>query len=715
MLLSRLYYSFKPWMPLPLRMAMRRWWTKRHRPAWRDVWPIKQGTETPPINWPGWPDGKRFALVLTHDIETRAGLERCPQIMELEAHLGLRSSFNFIPEASYHTPAEFREKLTSKGFEVGVHDLRHDGKLYRSRERFKKQAIKINKYLKEWNAVGFRSGFMHHKLDWLHELDIQYDMSTFDTDPFEPQPDGADTIFPFWVPGNGDEGYMELPYTLPQDSTLYLLFEENSIEVWKKKLDWIVEHNGMALVNVHPDYLQFNGKSRRDIKTVAAHYECLLRYVREKYGDSFWNPLPRELAQYCTEFKPLKKSVEKKRICMVSHSHYESDNRILRYAEALADRGDEVEVVALKKNPSQSNEEYLGPIYIRRIQERLDKTQTKTLGYLFPLLRFCLVSSCWLLWRHTLRPFDVIHVHNVPDFLAFAAWFPRLTGAKVILDIHDIVPEFYGSKFQKGTGSVPVRALKLVERCSARFANHVIISNHLWFETFTARSAPREKCSVFINHVDPAVFYPRKRTRNDGKIIIIFPGGLQWHQGVDVAIKAFAEVTRACPETEFHIYGEGSMKPSLIELAHDLNLEKKVLFFDPIPIRQIADVIANADVGVVPKRADSFGNEAYSTKIMEFMSQGLPVVLARTKIDQFYFDDSVVRFFESGNEKEMAQAILEVINNPDLRQELAEAGLSYVKKNGWQNRKKEYLDLIDLFATGRPTVGIRVPHRSAAG
>ena len=165
-----------------------------------DVWPIMPGSERPPENWPGWPDGKRFALVLTHDVESKAGVHKCRSLMQLELDLGFRSSFNFVPEGDYRVPAELREELTASGFEVGVHDLKHDGRLYRSRREFTQRAARINYYLAEWGAVGFRSAFMLRKLDWLHELGIKYDASTFDTDPFEPQPEGCQTIFPFWVP-----------------------------------------------------------------------------------------------------------------------------------------------------------------------------------------------------------------------------------------------------------------------------------------------------------------------------------------------------------------------------------------------------------------------------------------------------------------------------------------------------------------------------------
>src|SRR6516165_10211674 len=169
--------------------------------------------------------------------------------MELDRKWGFRGSFNFVPKGEYAVPRELRDEIARSGFEVGVHDLRHDGKLYRSRRACAQKAVRINRHLKDWAAVGFRSGFMFHKLDWLHDLNIEYDASTFDTDPFEPQPGGCNTIFPFWVPKADGGGYVELPYTLPQDSTLFLLLAETSVDTWVQKLDCIATHGGMALLN----------------------------------------------------------------------------------------------------------------------------------------------------------------------------------------------------------------------------------------------------------------------------------------------------------------------------------------------------------------------------------------------------------------------------------------------------------------------------------
>ena len=380
---------------------------------------------------------------------------------------------------------------------------------------------------------------------------------------------------------------------------------------------------------------------------------------------------------------------------MITHSFYESDNRVIRYAETLVQRGDVVEVLALRRSPEFPKEEVITGVKVFRIQDRFSKNAQSKSAYLWPLLRFLMVSSWWVTWRHRHRHYNVVHVHNIPDFLVFAAWYPKLTGAGLILDIHDIVPEFFGSKFGVPERSLLVRALKMVEKLSAAFASHVILANHLWLEKFTSRSARKEKCSVFINHVDERIFHPRQRRRSDPKPVVMFPGGLQWHQGLDIAIRAFAKLRQRLPDAEFHIYGDGNMKPSLIALAEELGLNGSVRFFNPLRIQQIADVMAEADLGVVPKRADSFGNEAYSTKIMEFMSLGVPLVVSSTKIDRYYFDDSVARFFESGNADALAEAMFDVLSNDELRRGMVARASEYVSRNSWENRKADYLELVD--------------------
>jgi hypothetical protein len=297
MLLNKAYYTFKFLIPRRLQIQLRRYLVKRKQLKYADVWPIDKKAGKPPEGWTGWPDGKKFALVLTHDIEKAAGLDKCYQLAEIEERLGFRSSFNFVC-GDYPVPAALRQSLTDRGFEIGVHGLHHNGNPFRSESFFKTQAPEINRYLKEWGSVGFRSPSMYHDLELLHHLDLEYDASTFDTDPFEPQPDGMGTIFPFWVSNqHPQKGYVELPYTLPQDFSLFIVRQGKSCDIWKKKLDWIADQGGMALLNTHPNYMSFDKPSRYDEYPVK-YYEEFLKYIKSKYEGQSWHTLPREVSRF---------------------------------------------------------------------------------------------------------------------------------------------------------------------------------------------------------------------------------------------------------------------------------------------------------------------------------------------------------------------------------------------------------------------------------
>jgi hypothetical protein len=285
-------------VPRRVQIEIRRQYVSRLRKQHHDKWPIDERAAKIPQGWKGWPDGKRFALVLTHDVDTAKGQEKCRDLKKLEMDLGFRSSFNFVPRR-YSVSKTLRRELVESGFEVGVHGLYHDGKYYKSRKVFLHRARQINNYLKSWKAVGFRSPSMQHNLEWIHALDIEYDASTFDTDPFEPQGDGVCTIFPFWVHGtNGQRGYVELPYTLPQDFTLYILMKEPDINIWKTKLDWIAKKGGMVLLNTHPDYMGFGAKDLGIEQYPAEYYEAFLSYIKSRYRGQYWSVLPKEAAQF---------------------------------------------------------------------------------------------------------------------------------------------------------------------------------------------------------------------------------------------------------------------------------------------------------------------------------------------------------------------------------------------------------------------------------
>lgn len=295
--LIKIYYPIKRYLPRTLQLILRRGVALAQRGMNRRRWPIDVDCARPPEHWTGWPDGKRFALVLTHDVDTQRGHDNSLNLMNLEREAGFVSSFNFVA-GEYTVSPMLRRTLAQNGFEVGVHGLYHNAELYASREKFNRHAARINGYLHDWQAVGFRSPCMYHNLDWMHALDISYDASTFDTDPFEPQPDGVGTIFPFFVEAEGARGYVELPYTLPQDFTLFVLFKEKDIRTWKRKLEWVAQQGGMVLVNTHPDYMNF-GNGKCDYEHYQARlYRDLLDLIKTEYTDRYWHVLPRQIAEF---------------------------------------------------------------------------------------------------------------------------------------------------------------------------------------------------------------------------------------------------------------------------------------------------------------------------------------------------------------------------------------------------------------------------------
>lgn len=228
-----------------------------------------------------WPDGHRFAFVLTHDVEARAGHDFVLQVMALEEKYGFRSSFNFVPEG-YRIDPGLLADMRARGHEIGVHGLKHDGRLFASRELFEARARRINAYAAAWGAVGYRSPMTHRNPEWMQALDFDYDLSFFDTDPYEPMAGGTMSIWPFMI-----GRFVELPYTLMQDHRYLEVLNQRSPDLWLEKVDFIIAHYGMVLLNSHPDYLLKPGGM--------GVYEALLAAMRERGG---WAALPKDVATW---------------------------------------------------------------------------------------------------------------------------------------------------------------------------------------------------------------------------------------------------------------------------------------------------------------------------------------------------------------------------------------------------------------------------------
>jgi glycosyltransferase involved in cell wall biosynthesis len=702
------------------------------------------GSEQPPQGWPGWPGGKKFAFVLTHDVESATGLNRARRLAEMEMAFGFRSCFNFVPEGDYRVTKELRDWLRDNGFEVGVHDIHHDGKLFRSQRDFAKRAPLINHYLKEWDAIGFRSGFMICRQSWLHELDIAYDMSTFDTDPFEPQPRGVNTIFPFWVPrgpevgGQNSEvrieqleaaspnsqpstvnqprsGYVELPYTMPQDFTLFLLLKERNAERWERKLSWLCRHQGMVLMNVHPDYIGFPDNGSGAHLFPSQLFEGFLRKVSTEYRDQYWNPKPRELAEWFSQALSASKSISSigsqahalpqpkkgplagKRAAVVLYSYYPSDPRPRRAAESMIQAGMSVDLFCLRETESEPQRETVNGVKVRRLP--LERKRGSKSGYVLQYSRF-LIACSLILGHQTLSSrYDVVHVHNMPDVLAFSALVPKLFGARVILDLHDPMPELMRSIYQLLPNHWLVRVLVWLERWSIAFADLVLTPNTAFRDLFVSRGHRPDKIKIVMNSPEADLFDPARfpsdaatRSERNGSFKLMFHGLIAERHGLDTAIHAVARLQKEIRGLEFHIYGDRTpYMDQISELIKTLGLEGTVLYHGRKSHHEIAKALASINLGIIPNRRNPFTDLNMPTRIFENLAMGSPVVVPNTKGIRDYFKDNQIIFFEPDNAESLAQAINWAYLHPHEVQQMVLRAQEVLSAHTWTNEREQFV------------------------
>lgn len=233
-----------------------------------------------------FPAPYKSAVVLTHDVEEQEGFDFIPKVIELEESLGFKSSWNIVPY-KYKIDQGIINLINDYGHETGIHGYNHDGKLYFSEKIFNARVPLINEAIKKYNVVGFRSPMVHRNLFWLQKLNIEYDASCFDYDPFQPFPGGTGSIWPFFA-----GKFVELPYTVPQDHTMFYVLKQKDITIWINKINWLRKNNGMVLLLTHPDYLR-----NPDHLYL---YKELLSYLKG-FNDA-WFCLPKDIAGWWRKY-----------------------------------------------------------------------------------------------------------------------------------------------------------------------------------------------------------------------------------------------------------------------------------------------------------------------------------------------------------------------------------------------------------------------------
>jgi hypothetical protein len=300
--LLRAYYSVRQFLPAAIRRPMQRAyfsdWKKRPFPAWPVDFTVDTlnerllqismeaaGVERMPFIW-FWPDGAPSCLILTHDVETSVGRDFTSHLMDVDESYGFRASFQVIPEQRYEVRDDYVESIRKRGFEFNIHDLNHDGRLYRERTEFLRRAKRINEFGHRYGAVGFRAGAMYRNLDWYDAYDFSYDMSVPNVAHLEPTRGGCCTVFPYFV-----GKILELPLTTSQDYSVFHILKDHSISLWKKQIDLIRSRNGLLCFLTHPDYLV----DQRPRKV----YESLLDHLRQMIErEKIWATLPEEVDRW---------------------------------------------------------------------------------------------------------------------------------------------------------------------------------------------------------------------------------------------------------------------------------------------------------------------------------------------------------------------------------------------------------------------------------
>jgi hypothetical protein len=300
--LARLYYLLRPVLPVGVRKRLQRFhlrgWNKLPFPRWPVDCSVDNllqqllllslrsgGVERVPFIW-FWPEGASSCAFMTHDVETTLGKNFCKAVMDLDDSFGLKASFQIVPEQRYSVSQEFLGSLRERGFEVVLHDLNHDGHLYRDRQQFLDRAVKINAYGKEYGAEGFRAGVLYRKQLWYDALEFSYDMSVPNVAHLDPQRGGCCTVMPYLL---GD--ILELPVTTTQDYTLFNILNDYSINLWKRQIELIMEKHGLMSFIVHPDYI-VTSRERSIYRTLLSH---LVR-LREEKG--VWITTPGEVNRW---------------------------------------------------------------------------------------------------------------------------------------------------------------------------------------------------------------------------------------------------------------------------------------------------------------------------------------------------------------------------------------------------------------------------------
>lgn len=382
------------------------------------------------------------------------------------------------------------------------------------------------------------------------------------------------------------------------------------------------------------------------------------------------------------------------RVCMVVFNEYCSDPRVRREAEALVERGDAVDCICLQDRKEKATS--LRGVRLFAISGKY--RGVKRIRHLAAYFRFFCFSFLKVSLLHLRKPYDIAQVHTMPDFLVFTTLVPKLLGAKIILDIHDLMPELYMAKFGGDYRNWIVRSIIWIEKRSVAFADKTIAVHEPHLNILVKHGNPRAKFSVVLNVPDHRIFVrPTSACTRPRNFRLIYHGTIpdRDRAGLDVALRAVARIRNDIPGIEFHIIGDGAGMDRLRSLVKELNLNSCVQFVPAVPVERLPAMLLEAAVGIIPYAADTFTHYVLPTKLLEYAALGIPAIVSRLCAIEAHFDDEMVGYFEPGNETELADQILRFYRNPEIAARLASNAAKFTDTHNWQQYREIYYRLVD--------------------
>lgn len=394
-------------------------------------------------------------------------------------------------------------------------------------------------------------------------------------------------------------------------------------------------------------------------------------------------------------------------VLMAAYTHYRRDPRVRRQAEALVESGFRVVFLA-SRQPGEPEHETISGVEVVKLPT-IGLQRSSMSSYVLDYALF-FARLCAHLTLHP-RRYALVHVNNMPDFLVFAAWLPRLLGVPVIHDVHDLMPELFQEKFHSDRHWL-LGLLRFQERWAGRFATAVLTVEERLRDILSGRGISREKIRVLMNLPDDRIFAPRPGMPDKppgAPLVIVYHGTLAHRLGLDIALQALAVLRRDVPglPLQMRIIGAGEERSALVALRDDLGLGEMVTFSEGfVPVQSIPALLADADIGIVPLRISSGTDIMLPTKLLEYVTVGIACIVPRTGTISRYFDASMVEFFEAENVQALAAAIRRLATDPRRRRELvAEATRRFADTYRWSRHRDEYVGLVRALTTRRTPAG----------